>query len=109
MPYNFTAEDFEKFTQDILGAEGDQASLTSLMADMRETVYDTIKERDTEKEEYERMQEENKRLLATNLELFTRRVDPSKPQTIQKPEEPEQTPSTKQYMLDYFAKLDKKE
>lgn len=72
MPYEFTTEAWEKFTQDIFGANGDQATLTTVMADMGDTFTAGITTSGENQRNYERISAENERLKTANMNLFLR-------------------------------------
>ena len=106
MPYAFTAEDFNKFSEDILKAEGDQATLTTLLADMNGTITDAIAKDVATTEKMTTITSENERLKKANMDLFLRigsAAEPTKPEP-----EVQETLSTADYMKNYFANLDKK-
>lgn len=106
MPYAFTAEDFNKFSEDILKAEGDQATLTTLLADMNGTITDAIAKDVATTEKMSTITSENERLKKANMDLFLRigsNVEPTKPEP-----ETKETVSTADYMKNYFNSLDKK-
>lgn len=107
MPYEFTAEDFNKFSEDILKAEGDQATITTILADMNTTVTDAIARDIQSKTAVETVTAENDRLKKANMELFLRVGTPV--QQVPDKKESEEPQGTKAYMASYFAKLDKKE
>ena len=109
MPYSFTAEDFNKFSEDIIKAEGDQATLTSLLADMNGTITEAIAKDIANAEKVTTVTAENDRLRKANMDLFLRvgqvAESPSKPKQdeVEKPD----IPATQSYMESYFEKLDK--
>lgn len=105
MPYTFTQEDFNKFSEDIIKAEGDQAILTTLLADMQGVVVDAIAKDIANTEKVTTVTAENERLRKANMDLFLRIGTPAQPeQQIQD----EQPMDTKAYMQAYFDKLDGK-
>lgn len=110
MPYTFTPEDFSKFSEDILKAEGDQATLTSLLADMQGTVTEAIAKDIAQSKKVETIEAENTRLKDANMALFLRvgssLTQPDKDQTIPDQEDLDQV-NTKSYMEKYFESLDK--
>ena len=106
MPYNFTPEDYRKFTEDILKADGDQATLTTVMADMQETFVKGMASIEEAQKTAASKEEENNRLLEANRKLFMERVggDLTTPEAASKPEE--QKPlTTAEYMQNYFKQL----
>lgn len=114
MPYEFTADDFTKFTDDILKAEGDQATLTAAIIDMQGTITEAIAQNTQATEQLAKLSEENQRLRERNLELFyqvgneqRRRAGiPAQELDEQIPEE--KSKGTAEYMLDYFNKLEER-
>lgn len=114
MPYEFTQEDFSKFSTDIIGAGGDQATLTSLLADMSGTYTDAIAKAIADGKRLEDVTAENERLKEANMALFLRvgEKDSEKlPQNNQQPqhETDDGKTATQSYMEQYFTSLDAKE
>lgn len=72
MPYEFTQEGFREFSEAILGTNGDQASLTTILADMQDTFTDSIAALTTAKANEEAMGKERDRLKEANMDLFLR-------------------------------------
>lgn len=72
MPYEFTAEDWSKFTNDIISANGDQATLTTILADMGDTIVTSRTALDESRNAETRIKEENERLKSANMQLFLR-------------------------------------
>lgn len=108
MPYAFTPEDFNKFSQAVLAAEGDQATLTTLLADMNGTVNEAIARDEAATKKVEAVEAENDRLRKANMSLYVRSIGTSV-DTKKDPEPEEEKPTgTKAYMNDYFARLDAK-
>lgn len=110
MPYNFTVDDFNKFSQDIIQAGGDQASLTSLLADMGGTFTEAVAKDIATGEKLSTVTAENDRLKSANMELFLRvgtkvAEDAGVITKQQEQEKPEQGVSD--YMRSYFDKLQK--
>lgn len=109
MPYAFTAEDFNKFTEDVLKAEGDQATLTTLLADMNGTITEAIAKDIASTSEVETVRAENERLKKANMDLFLRvGVQVESDKERKKNEEEEKPLSVNDYMTSYFNKLDGK-
>lgn len=109
MPYDFTPEGFSQFSEAIVNAEGDQATITSLLADMQGTFVEAVAASQAMTGDMERIQAENARLLDANSKLFLRvgqQINQENGFKVTK-EAPKQL-STSQYMTDYFAKLDEK-
>lgn len=107
MPYLFTQEDFEKFTTDILGAEGDQATLTTIMADMQGTYTDALAATESLKSENERLTAERDRLKSSNMELFLRVGAKARGEEDDSNKSPDHAQTVAEYMNSYFEKLDK--
>lgn len=108
MPYEFTPEDFSKFSEDIIKAGGDQATLTSLLADMQGTYTDAIAKSMADTRTLETTTAENERLKAANYQLFLR-VGEKDTEKIpgHQPQHNEEKPlDTSDYMQSYFNKLD---
>lgn len=107
MPYEFTPEEFSRFSEEIIKAEGDQATLTSLLADMQSTVQTAIAKDIANTEKVETVTAENERLRKANMDLFLRVGLPQ--ETPKKPEErePDKPSGVSAYMQSYFERLDK--
>ena len=109
MPYGFTVEDFNKFSEDILKAEGDQATLTTLLADMSGTFTEAVAKDIAATERVEAVSAENERLKTANMELFIR-VGSNAISKDGKSDAEEKTPeTTSDYMHNYFNSLDASE
>lgn len=109
MPYEFTPEGYNQFSQDILKAEGDQAIITTLLADMQGTVTDAIARDIAGTKTVEDVTAQNARLKEANMNLFLRLGEKAKgEETSQKDDDPPPPVSTRDYMNAYFDKLDKK-
>lgn len=72
MPYEFTQESFQQFSQDVIAANGDQATLTSLLADMQGTFTDNIGIAAKQTKDLETLNAEADRLRKANMDLFLR-------------------------------------
>lgn len=107
MPYAFTAEDFAKFSEDIINAEGDQATITTLLADMRDTYTANIGVLADANKNLETTKSENERLLKANMNLYLRIGADPKEKPAQ-PQEEEKPMDCEQYMEEYFKKLEGK-
>ena len=108
MPYEFTAEEFNRFSEEILKAEGDQATLTSLLADMNGTITGAIAKDISQTEQVKTVTAENERLRKANMDLFLRVgqvMESPGPSGQQQTEEPKKL-TTAEYMNQYFDKLD---
>lgn len=108
MPYDFTTDGYSKFSEDIIAAGGDQATLTSLLADMQSTFTDNIAKGITDAKTLADTTAENDRLRKANMELFLRVGAKAAEKSGIKPEpEPEpEKQDTADYMKQYFARLD---
>ena len=105
MAYEMTQEAYRKFSEDILSAGGDQATLTTLLSDMQDTFYKGIADLNATAESNSNITKENERLKQANMDLFLRLGTPQETQS--QAEEPPKPISTKEYMENYLAKLDK--
>ena len=103
MPYAFTPEDFSKFSDDVIKAEGDQATLTSLLADMQGTITDAIAKDVAATEKLETTEKENERLRKANMDLFLRVGKSVNPEET-KPKPEEKPKDTAAYMREYFER-----
>lgn len=72
MPYAFTQEDYLKFQDDILGANGDQATLSTVLADMQSTITDSLAMVESTKSANTELSAENTRLKESNITLLRR-------------------------------------
>lgn len=72
MPYEFNEENWRKFSEDILAAGGDQATLTSVLADMGDTFITGVNTAEQTRSENESVRQENARLKDANMNLFLR-------------------------------------
>lgn len=72
MAYEFTTDDFTKFSQDLISAGGDQATVTGLLADMQDTITKAVARDITNTEQLTKLTEENQRLKDGNMALFLR-------------------------------------
>ena len=72
MPFEFTDEGWRQFSEQILAANGDQATLTSVLSDMGDTFMTGINTNNTTQNENESIKAENQRLKDANMSLFLR-------------------------------------
>lgn len=72
MAYEFTEQGWREFTQAILDANGDQATLTSVLADMGDTFITGVNTGNKVEEENAEVRKENDRLKEANMSLFLR-------------------------------------
>lgn len=106
MPFEFTQDAYRDFSDKILKAEGDQATLTSLLADMQGTYVDQLALHAQQEKEVEAVKAENERLKASNMELFLRVGESVKNNTqsqTSEPDEPEEM-DVEKYMENYYKK-----
>lgn len=108
MPYAFTAEGFNKFSEDIIKAEGDQATVTTLLADMGGTITEAIAKDIANTSKVETVSAENERLKKANMDLFLRIGTPAEPEKKILEDQQQNIPATSRYMKSYFESLDKK-
>lgn len=103
MPFEFTPESYRDFSEQIINAGGDQATLTSVLADMQGTFTDQIALATKQAADVEAITAENERLKTSNMELFLR-VGANQQQNNQQSQqqETETTMDTKSYMENYF-------
>lgn len=107
MAYNLSQDDFRKFTEDVLGANGDQATLTTILADMQDTVFNGIGQIEKLTKTTDDLDKENARLRSANMELFLRIGDSNK-ESSKQTETQKEPLSTSEYMEKYFDKLEGK-
>ena len=109
MPYEFTPDGFNAFSADILAAEGDQATLTSVLADMQGTFVESVASKQAADTDIQKIREENNRLLEKNAQLFLRvgqQINAENGFGGSPQPKPEEKPlSTAEYMNNYFLKL----
>ena len=70
MPYEFSQDDFMRFQTEVLGAEGDQATLTSLLTDMQNTFSTALAKVNETTAANVKLSETNQRLQESNMSLF---------------------------------------
>lgn len=107
MPYAFNQESYRQFQEDILAAGGDQATLTSVLADMQNTMVESMALVETTRAENETILNENTRLKDANMKLFLQVGETAKSLTSKasQPIEDEDNPkysSIDDYMTAYF-------
>lgn len=109
MPFDFTADGYREFSQAIINANGDQATITSVLADMQDTFVDNIALVTKQTEEVDKITEENNRLRESNMSLYLRVGEQAKQKlggsTGEGEQEEEAPASVKDYMSTYFKKL----
>lgn len=103
MPYEFTQDGFKSFTDAVLAANGDQATLTTILADMQDTFTDGIGRVTKAEADRDTANAERERLKNANMELFLRigSMQETKPSDELKPKPPM---STTDYMQSFFDK-----
>lgn len=109
MPYEFNPEGYSEFSSAILSANGDQATLTSVLADMQGTFVESVAAQQAMQQDYDRLKAENDRLLAANSKLFLRVGQQINSEngfrTGDQADKEEKPPSTREYMHNYFKSL----
>lgn len=110
MAYEFTQEGFRTFSEALVNANGDQATVTSVLADMQDTFNDNIGKLTALTQENESIKAENERLRNANMDLFLRigtqkeEIEKGKPASVQE----SVTMTTADYMENYFKKMEEK-
>lgn len=104
MAYEFTQDSYRQFSEAIIQANGDQATLTTILSDMQDTFTKSIADLAATTKLNEDIGKENDRLKQANMDLFLRIGTPQEPNAPKG--EPEKPMSTKDYMASYFEKLD---
>lgn len=112
MPYEFTQDGYREFSQAIIDAKGDQATITSILADMQDTVTDNIGKLMKLTQDTEAVTAENERLRNANMELFLRigsqGTEPGGGDKTKPGGDEEKPVSTAEYMEQYFNKMEEK-
>lgn len=72
MGYEFTVEDYNKFTQDLVESGGDQAVMSTLLADMQATFLEAVASNSRLAQDNEAVRAENERLKNANMDLMYR-------------------------------------
>lgn len=101
MPYDFTQDGFRSFSDDLLKTEGDQAGMTTVLADMQDTYTKSIASLETANHDLEEIKKENERLKNANMELFLRIGSFQKEKPSESLKDPEPV-GTKEYMQKFF-------
>ena len=103
MPYEFTQEGFRDFSQKIIDAKGDQATVTSILAEMQDTFNDNIGRLTKLESDNQSITAENERLRNANMDLFLRIGATQESVTKGQPTPTQEKPmSTAEYMENYF-------
>ena len=83
MAYEFTQDSFRQFSEEVISAGGDQATLTTLLSQMQDVIIDNIGKMEQLTQNNENVTKENGRLKSANMDLFLRmrplRTRPRKP------------------------------
>lgn len=108
MAYEFTLDSFRTFSDDIIGANGDQATITSRLADMQDAFTDSIARLTKAEHDAEEIGKENERLRQANLDLFLRVGESARTPQVENNPKDEHQQSTAEYMQSYFDKLEDK-
>ena len=72
MAYEFNQESFQKFSEDVLAANGDQSLLTAALADMQMVMTEALATVTAATEQTQAAQEEATRLRESNMNLHRR-------------------------------------
>lgn len=113
MPYAFNQDDYARFQTEILDANGDQATLTSILSDFQGTFVEGMALVESTKADNERISAENERLKSANMQLFLRVGEAAKVQQGQLEQPPKEETGDKfknadEFMKHYFESLFKK-
>ncbi|AXF52060.1 MAG: hypothetical protein [Podoviridae sp. ctbd591] len=106
MPYQFTVEDYTKFIDDIIEANGDQAKTSTILADMQGTIVENIGIKANLEKERDDVKAENDRLKSANMELMMRLGQKAMAETNETKEEPKARGENVDAFLDDFFKED---
>lgn len=72
MAYEFTQDSFRQFSEEVISAGGDQATLTTLLSQMQDVIIDNIGKMEQLTQNNESVTKENERLKSANMDLFLR-------------------------------------
>ena len=72
MAYEFTQDSFRQFSEEVISAGGDQATLTTLLSQMQDVIIDNIGKMEQLTQNNENVTKENERLKSANMDLFLR-------------------------------------
>lgn len=72
MAYEFTQDSFREFSEAVISAGGDQATLTTLLSQMQDVIIDNIGKMEQLTQNNENVTKENERLKSANMDLFLR-------------------------------------
>lgn len=70
--YVFTQDSFRQFSEDIIAAGGDQATLTTILSQMQDVIVDNIGVLQKTQQTADSVAKENERLKSANMDLFLR-------------------------------------
>lgn len=70
--YEFTQDSFRQFSEDIIAAGGDQATLTTILSQMQGVIVDNIGVLQKTQQTADSVEKENERLKSANMDLFLR-------------------------------------
>ena len=107
MPYEFTPDSYSQFSEAIVKAQGDQATISTVLADMQGTFVEAVAAAQASAVDMEKIKAENTRLIEANSKLLLRvgqQINQENGFQVLT-QQPKQK-STAQYMQDYFDKLD---
>lgn len=106
MPFEFTTDAWNEFTKQVIEANGDQATLTTLMSDMQDTFTTGITTQSELDKTNKSLTEENKRLKEANMSLFLRvgeqKQDNSNPEKTGEPKTGEEGHAVDKYLDNLF-------
>ena len=108
MAYEFTVDSYRTFSDDIINANGDQATITSRLADMQDAFTNSIGRLTKAEQDAESLKQENERLRQANLDLFLRIGESAKPSANNPQQEEDTAEGVDEYMNKFFDKLEGK-
>lgn len=103
MPYDFSQDGFRQFSEDLIKTEGDQALMTTILADMQDTYNDNIGKLEKAMQDADALTKERDRLKESNMELFLRIGSVQTDKPSEHIEDPKPM-STADYMQSFFDK-----
>lgn len=107
MAYEFTPEGYTQFTNDILAANGDQATLTGYLSDMQETISTQLTTTADNTAKINALTAETERLREANKKLFFRVGQSISGDVLAAPAKEEHKETTSEYMNKYFERIKK--
>lgn len=108
MPFEFNEDAWNDFTQQILNAQGDQATLTSVLTDMGDTFTTAINTTRQTQENANKVQEENTRLKEANMNLFLRIGEQQTGRELDKQDPVEKGHNVDNFLTNFFTKKEEK-